>query len=221
MKKKRDSNIMNPVNGTFKPPPPSPPNSVAATTLSPVSNPISFIDDYKRRKEKKGFDFANLAKSVLDDGGESKSNGSQPGGHLIPKAIDRISNGHLPPHSVNVTNPSSQLAKYGQSAIQGVSVPTSGVSGHIQLPSTYNDYLQKQLAFFAAAAAAAHFGPGFPFPPTYVETLFFFYQLTHFHSTFFMLLLIRIKKTSSTLYRRNNSLFTSCYLTLLSYFPAQ
>lgn len=194
---------MNPVMGSFKLPPPSPPNSNAATTLSPVSNPISFLDDYKRRKEKKGFDFANLAKSVLDDGGESKSNVAQPNGINPPKAIDRIGNGHLPPHSVNVTNLPSQLAKYGQSAaIQGVSVPTSGVPGHIQLPSSYNDYLQKQLAFFAAAAAAAHFGPGFPFPPTYVQpnlnsTFFHFIisaSLSHSTDSLsfqFMLLLIR------------------------------
>lgn len=176
MKKKRDSNINNPVIGSYKLPPPSSPNSNVATTLSPVSNPISFLDDYKRqRKEKKGFDFANLAKSVLDDGGDSKSNVAQsPGGINLKSAIDRINgNGHLPPpHSVNVTNLPPQLgSKYGQSTIQGgvSGQPTSGVPGHIQLPSsTYNEYLQKQLAFFAAAAAAAHFGPGFPFPPTYV-----------------------------------------------------
>lgn len=180
MKKKRD--IMNPVIGVMKPSI-SPPNPMCTTSLSPLSNhhhPISFNSNEAkdRRKEKKGFDFANLAKSVLDeDGDQSKVAmiGHHPTG-LLSKAIDRMvsngtSNGHPNP-SLPHPPPSNQgMVKNGHPTGQPGSVSGQGLSGHLQLPAAYHDYLQKQLAFFAAASAAsaAHFIPGFPFPSRYVS----------------------------------------------------
>lgn len=164
MKKKRD--IMNPVIGSIKPLPSSPTNFIPTTTsLSPMSNSIPFLNhDPKGRKEKKGFDFANLAKSVLDEDGESKINGA-----LLTNAIDR--HRHPPSHHHHQSQGSNlpPVFKNLPSTVQVVGGPGAGAASG-QLPATYHNYLQTQLAFFAAASAA-HFIPGFSFPPTYVTFL--------------------------------------------------
>ena len=196
---KRDSNqmILNPVIGSIKSSPSLPAVSATTTTsLSPLSNPSPFNSSEhskERRRERKGFDFANLAKSVLDEDGEG--NKSSSGHHSLPsKPIYRIfngtSNGHLPQQGNNVPNslqahqppvhkkPSSSTPSHhrdqpGSGGPQPGPPPpqppqpssaAAAISGQMQLPAVYHDYIQKQLAFFAAASAASG-GGGHPFIP--------------------------------------------------------